>query len=257
VQVSIARPSLASLNLEPRFDGAPLGNATGFVVERDTRAYLFTNWHVVAGRRADTGEPLSPTGGIPNQLRILHNVASMMGSWVDKVELLYHDGSPRWLEHPAYGGRVDVVALELTDRTGIDLYGFDPWTTPHATALNVATSLSIVGFPFGLTSGGALGVWARGTVATEPALDYEGMPCFLIDSRTRPGQSGSPVLFYAAGGVVAMADGSTVAFAGPVEHFHGIYSGRVNAQSDLGFVWKASVVRDLIDGGVPGQATLS
>ncbi|ALN80403.1 hypothetical protein LA76x_2270 [Lysobacter antibioticus] len=32
----------------------------------------------------------------------------------------------------------------------------------------------------------------------------------------------------------------------PATRFLGVYSGRINAQSDLGFVWKASAVAELI-----------
>jgi hypothetical protein len=34
--------------------------------------------------------------------------------------------------------------------------------------------------------------------------------------------------------------------SGAMTRFLGIYSGRLNAQSDLGFVWKASVVQELV-----------
>jgi hypothetical protein len=45
-----------------------------------------------------------------------------------KTEKLYgHDGQPLWLEHPRYGHNVDVVALELTDLNGVEIYPYDPW----------------------------------------------------------------------------------------------------------------------------------
>jgi hypothetical protein len=43
-----------------------------------------------------------------------------------------------------------------------------------------------------------------------------------------------------------MEDGSTAMFAGAVTKFLGVYSGRINAESDLGIVWKAQVVADLL-----------
>lgn len=250
---AIARPSVASLPVEARLSGASLSTATAFVVERDTRAFLITNWHVAAGRRPDTGAVLSPTVGVPTELVVLHNAKGELGSWLPKVEALYDGtGNPRWLEHPVQRRTVDVVALELTDRDGIEIYGHDPWATGPGLALGVAGGLSIIGFPFGITGGGALGIWVQGTVATEPSIDFEGLPCFLIDSRTRPGQSGSPVIAYHAGGAVPMQDGGVSIFGGPVEQFLGVYSGRISDQSDLGFVWKASTVRDIIESGVPG-----
>jgi hypothetical protein len=49
-----------------------------------------------------------------------------------------------------------------------------------------------------------------------------------------------------------MHDGSTAVFAGPVEQFVGVYSGRISDESDLGFVWKATAVRDIVDEGARG-----
>jgi hypothetical protein len=33
----------------------------------------------------------------------------------------------------------------------------------------------------------------------------------------------------------------------------GVYSGRINNESDLGFVWKAAALTEIIDNGVPGD----
>jgi hypothetical protein len=40
---------------------------------------------------------------------------------------------------------------------------------------------------------------------------------------------------------------SNSGFGGPVTRFPGIYSGRLNAQSDLGIVWKGTAVKALTD----------
>jgi hypothetical protein len=44
-------------------------------------------------------------------------------------------------------------------------------------------------------------------------------------------------------------------FSGSIEHFLGIYSGRINEQSDLGFVWIAEAVRDTLWQTVSTYAT--
>jgi len=36
--------------------------------------------------------------------------------------------------------------------------------------------------------------------------------------------------------------------AGVMTRFLGIYSGRINAESDLGFVWKAAAIQQLVSG---------
>lgn len=252
---TICWPSVASLLLIARANGNDLSTATGFVVQRDDCSYLITNWHVVAGRSPVTNANLHPSGAWPDELVIVHNAVGQLGQWVPRTEPLHDSNShPRWLEHPVHGRRVDVVALPLSETTGVELHSYDPWEAGQDFALGVSTGLSIVGFPFGLTGGGAFGIWVQGTIATEPEVDFDGVPCFLIDSRTRQGQSGSPVLFYARGGMVPMADGSTAMFAGEVRKLMGVYSGRINDQSDLGIVWKASVVPEIVAGLAQGSA---
>lgn len=247
---SIARPSVASLFLLMVKDGRPTGNvATGFVVERGSRRFLITNRHVVLGE-SDTR---------PDSIEITHNRAGQLGQHERRIESLYDGaGRPRWLEHPAQQPslEVDVVALPLVEVAGIETFPYDPWSPGPGLTARVAEPLSIVGFPFGVTGGvgddQTFGVWVRGFVASEPEVDWQGLPVFLIDGRTRRGQSGSPVIAYASGGVVPTADGGTAVFAGPVEQFFGVYAGRITEESDLGVVWKASVVREVVDQGHRG-----
>ena len=112
---------MASLPIEPQFQNQGLSTATGFVVERGGQRYLITNWHVVAGKRPDTGAALSSTGAVPEALVIMHNQANALGSWIAKNERLYDsNGNPRWREHPTFRRRVDVVAVELEDVQDVD-----------------------------------------------------------------------------------------------------------------------------------------
>lgn len=246
MNVSLRRPSVASLLLQPTVNGLPLGTATGFTVERPSGTYLITNRHVVRGRRQDTNQPMSATGGIPDSLVVVHNVANALGTWRAVSEPLYDNaGDPLWMEHPI-GGAVDVVALRLTHLQGVAIYPHDPWASTTV-ALGPTEPLNIIGFPFGQTGGGALGIWVRGFIASELDVPYGDLPCFLIDSRTRAGQSGSPVIFYSGGGSYMSAAGGLVIGGGEVEEFVGVYSGRINDQSDLGLVWHAEVVRQIIN----------
>lgn len=104
--------------------------------------------------------------------------------------------------------------------------------------------ISVVGFPFGISINGRMAIWATGFVASETDLDS---PIFLIDSRTRPGQSGSAVIAQRNGGAFSQKDGSTSIITGTTTQFLGIYSGRINKESDIGIVWKASAIKELIE----------
>jgi trypsin-like peptidase len=254
-RATIARPSVASLFLQMQANGQALATGTGFLVQRAGRTFLVTNRHNVRGRHNTTDELLSRTGAEPDELVVLQNVRDQLGSWLPQSPPLRDgQGHPTWHEHPALGGQIDAVALEVGNVAGIDIYPHDLWAAGQQLAFGPSIPLSIIGFPFGLTGGGAFAVWIQGSCATEPAVDWNDLPCFLVDSRTRPGQSGSPVLIYRSGGAMTMDDGSTVVTTGTQERFLGIYSGRIHEDSDLGIVWKASAVGEIVDSVIGATA---
>ncbi len=242
----IAKPSVQSLLIEMQFNDQPLSTGTAFVVNSPKGPHLITNRHNVTGRHQETNAPLSPTGGIPNGIVVVHNRKGNLGQWVPRPEVLYIGGAPRWREHPTLGSKADFVALPLSNLNDVDLFPYDPANAGPPISVGPADSVSVIGFPFGMTAGGAFGVWATGFLASEPDLDFNGLPVQLIDCRSRQGQSGSPVIAYRSGGMVTLANGGSGVFGGPVWKFIGIYSGRINSESDLGIVWKASAIQELV-----------
>jgi hypothetical protein len=208
---------------------------------------LITNRHVLSGRHQDTGQPLSPTGGVPDAVTIMHHVQKRLGHWVGVQEGLYEGERPRWKEHPRLGAKGDLVALPLIRLDNVEIYPYDPANPGAEMVVGPADLVSVIGFPFGLTAGGALPIWATGFMASEPDVDYDDLPCFLIDCRSREGQSGSPVIAYRTGGTVAPKPGEVMIFSGgPVFRLLGIYSGRINSQSDIGIVWKVRAIEELV-----------
>jgi len=252
MSVGIEEPSVQSILLGQLARGHELGTATGFVAVSGGRHYLVTNWHVVAGRRPDNGDLLSPTGAVPDELGVMHNVAGRLGVWEVRREPLFDSaGDPLWLEHPTHRRSVDVVALPLEDLKGVDVYPYDPEKPGPPIRFTPSEQVSIVGFPFGKTGGGAFGIWIQGTVASEPVMNWNDLPCFLVDSRTRPGQSGSPVILQRAGSY--LDESGTTNFAGDATRFIGIYSGRISRESDLGIVWKVEALVELLNAGQRGS----
>jgi len=163
------------------------------------------------------------------------------------VESILNDQQPLWIEHPVLRENADFVALPLTQLDDVEIYPYDLNNTGPDILIGPSSSISVIGFPFGIRAGGSLGVWATGFIASEPEINFNNLPIFLIDCRTRPGQSGSAVIAYRSGGTVALANGSSAIFGGPVYKFLGIYSGRINQESDLGIVWKSEAIKQLID----------
>jgi hypothetical protein len=244
----ISLPSIQSLFIEMRFSGQSLATGSGFVADSPRGPVLITNRHNLSGRSCETGKPLSSTGGIPNEVVILHNQKAKLGHWIPMIQpLLAADGSPLWHEHPRLKDKGDFVALPLTQLNDVELFKYSMTDTGPDVMLAPSDCVSVVGFPFGLTGGGCLAIWATGFLATELDVDQFGQPVVLVDCRARQGQSGSAVIAHRNGGMVAMRDGGSSAFSGPVTKFIGIYSGRINSESDLGIVWKASAIKELLD----------
>ena len=231
-----------------RYQGTTLSTGTGFVVDTNVGPVLLTNRHNVTGQNNDTDELLSTTGGTPNEILIRHNKAGAIGQTISIVEPLYrNEEEPLWLEHPLLGKRADFVALPLTEWEGATLEPILVGPPKYALQALPATVVSVIGFPFGLTAGQSFAVWATGFIASEPDVDFDNLPIFLIDCRTRQGQSGSPVFLFQAGGrMTPLESGASAVFDGPVARFMGIYSGRINKDSDIGKVWKAEAVNTLI-----------
>ena len=122
----------------------------------------------------------------------------------------------------------------------------------------------VIGYPWGLSgSGGALPIYKRGSIASEPAIDYLGLPRFLIDCRTSAAMSGSPVLVEHSG--VWNPNGSMTgdSIIGTLVNFVGVYSGRLLSSegvsvedsevTEIGIVWKKHALDALVNKGVPGM----
>ena len=242
-RITISEPSVKSLFLSLQFNGVELSTGTGFIVQSSKGRLLVTNRHVVTGRDNITGELLSrKTAGTPTEIAIWHNRKGQLGNWVKLIEPLFHGDKPLWYEHPRLGVHADIVALALTQVDNIDFYPYDINLVPRIQLMS-SDIVSVVGFPYGMSTGGRLAIWATGFIASERELDY---PSFLIDCRTREGQSGSPVIAHRNGGAVAMVGGGVAISPGVMTDFIGVYSGRINKDSDIGIVWKASILQELV-----------
>lgn len=250
-------PSLKSLYIEMFFGETLLSSGTAFLVANDQSSHcaLVTNRHNVTGRHQDTGECLDKKHcATPDNIRIhFHKSPIDLGEW-QCIELpLYKDGdTPWWIEHPRFGASVDVVALNLKWGSDVEKFPYYLKTELDRTKLVVrpAEAISVIGFPFGLSSVGRFPIWATGFLAQELGIVTPDNQAFLIDCRTRQGQSGSPVIAYRPNSYTYVNDSgstSTKISSGDAKwEFLGIYSGRVNSESDLGRVWHVSAIEEVL-----------
>jgi Trypsin-like peptidase domain len=220
---------------------------TGFFYRLNRRNFLITARHCFTGRAWRTNEylepPVTPTH-LRMRLRLKPKSENFDANQLLSVEfclrLVDEDCNPLWFEHPR-GPQVDVAARPLDDLP-IDELHFVPLEPKDAAygaepRFWVTDDLYIVGYPFGLDHGFFWPIWIRGTVASEPTLLFtykeEQYPLFLVDSRTRTGQSGSPVLLPRRHFTEVTDDEEAL----PRSRLIGVYTGRINPESDLGLAW--------------------
>lgn len=256
--------SVTALFVESMFNDEVLSSATAFCWSKPgfSPPYLITNWHVVSGRNAETGKCMSKNLSVPNFLRIYTMPAgNSMQEYIYTIPLVIEDKC-WWFEHPR-GRAVDVVAVPLMFVPDTDpKYSSYPINinpnvcyAPIMTA--VASEIFILGYPNGIRHKPWFPIWKRGTIATEPHIDFNGLPLFLADATTRSSMSGSPVLqvsynYYESesGGVVR--NGLTNV------KLIGIYSGRIDSirysdskifeGSELGRVFRIGVIDEILSG---------
>lgn len=252
--------------------GELVGGATGtgFFWSHDDQLDLITNWHNVTGWDRVNKKALSENAFTPNVLVVEAAIGAMRDGaqafgW-RKVEIDLFDitGRPRWREHPSFGQKVDVVAINCPIQSvelatapfnqQDQLLDFDP---------DVGDEVFALGYPRGLSGGAALPIWKRGSIASEPDFDLDDLPKVLIDTATREGMSGSPVVSVRTG--VTRLRGDTAPpgggmsgneIIGTAMTFLGVYSGRVGDSAlgaQLGIVWKAHVVNEIVTSGSPGS----
>jgi len=238
--------------------GAELAKGTGFLYKDADKYYLITNWHNVTGINPRTGKQLGSHGGVPDLLEFKLQVQKEpFIKWNSFFLELYSDsGISEWFIHPIYGSKVDVVAIEV--EFGSD---FNAILRPindfsfYDVHLNIADDVFILGYPFDYSGGGRFPIWKRGSIATEPDININDLPMIYVDTASRPGMSGSPVIFRRAGLHWDRSTGSVMdSVVGDIRSFVGIYSGRIKGIDDLdaqlGIVWKSSVIDEIIKGGV-------
>jgi hypothetical protein len=240
------------LFLECRCDGGTeTAKATGFVISHEGELFLLSNWHVFTGRHYETGEPISSTGLVdPDWIRVWFHVKGLFGQWkAHERRLRSPDGDPLWIEH-RLGRRVDVAAMRLLPPDDVQVYPLDLQLADTDLKVSPSEPVAIVGFPLGLAVVGRVPIWKTGHVGSDIDLDYRDEPMFLVDARTLPAMSGSPVVARRIGWHRLRSGAPQLAVE--VNRFMGVYGGRVSEDSEIGMVWKPRVVREILE-AVKGQ----
>lgn len=257
------------LKFSAYFEQEELATGTAFNYRHKDKCFLVTNWHNITGREPVSHKAKSKTLALPDRIKLSlplrqsddgHQVAMAWGNFdVNLYEDADHQ-KPKWLEHPVHRDKVDVVAFEMNglEKTALRCANevCDAALPPR---LRTGMDVFVLGYPRGLSGGGKFPIWKRGSLATEPDIDVDGLPLRYIDTATREGMSGAPVFASESG--TWWPEGKTspddMVF-GIGRRFLGIYSGRVGDDlflAQLGLVWKEQAIIEIIEGDKVGLSS--
>jgi len=223
--------------------------------------FLVTNYHVVTGRA-----PLSKQAALGDHVQFLIHEDRTDLARVRHLELPLYDAQlqPLWLTSDSVPD-ADVVLLPVPPAAyqGVSLFVFTEAHTHGDIKMRPTSGATLLGYPYGFAdTAHDLPVWKTGHIASEPSVDFDNRPVFLVDVSAFPGMSGSPVLAV-ANGIYEDEDGQMR--TGRVLKLLGIFSAMpvvrelkpASAGADaapeiatetalqLGYVWKAALIADL------------
>jgi hypothetical protein len=275
--------------------GTEMALGTGFIYEHLDLCYLITNGHCVTGVNPETRTRISRHAGYPTVIKagvrirdseyikqkfIEYSQTDPLFSTVNNEQLIYDSlksekltfelyedefhAKPTWFIHPKHGYLVDVVAIPICEKEAIPahmhLYPLNAF--PFECEPEVSDDVFVLGYPFGITDPLEYPIWKKGSIATEPAIAFKGLPRMLIDTATRSGMSGSPVIIKRTGIHPTLEDPERF---GTATGFVGVYSGRYGVEKEnlnkdslekedvqLGIVWRKEVIEEIIIGQVQG-----
>lgn len=229
-----------------------------------TILYLVTNYHVLTGSKPLEDKP--PHGDsitcqfhrseeVPGDIKTVH------------IPLFTRRGKPIWLTSSSCP-EADLAVIPLINSwyKGCDIKALSPDWEKGDVKVRPTTNVTLVGYPKGFyDKTNALPTWQTGSVASEPEIDFDGEPLFLIDVSAFPGMSGAPV-FAISSDTYQMENGS---IKGESRKFLGIYASmrmidkekyleKESQDKKLGFfefeslkighVWKASLIKQTLEG---------
>lgn len=276
------------VHLTMRFRSTELAIGTGFVYKKDEKFYIVTAWHNVTGRHPDTFTLSNKNCAVPDRVAVNFCLLLNSGHSIRMAIFLplHDDERACFYIHPKNWPRVDVVAIPFDPYAAHPIAGYtgdgkeldgsvslfmnmshglttsispiQKYILPREGIVNdwfegvdVTEELFIPGYPQNVHDRQTQPVWKRGTIASSVQMGWNQEKKFLIDSASKSGMSGAPVLYYNPRGRVSV-HGRTRQFSRAASILAGVYVGRmgVNEKQDpqVGIVWHSDVIDEIIDG---------
>lgn len=237
--------SLTTTPIELYNDDKLITQGTGFYIARieDKNATLFlvTNYHVITDSLPT--ENKSPAG---NRIVFQFHEDKNDPSKVKTVSfsLFTNAGKPIWLINKNFP-EADIAVIPIPITLYLNCVVNSITENFAKTKLNIGPSsnVSLIGYPYGIyDKKNSLPIWKKGSIATEPAFNFNGKPLFLVDVSSFPGMSGAPV-FSIGHGTFKSEDGKIGTKS--IRKFLGIYSSFNHME--FGHVWKADLIIEIIN----------
>jgi Trypsin-like peptidase domain len=239
--------SLATTKLRTSSNGKAVGCGTGFFYRRNGELFIVSNWHVLSGRHPDTGQPLNeaaPAEALEFDLSDYSTGKLQRNSY--KIDLFEKDGSARWAQHKK-GQQVDVGVLHVPKDIAVEQINSAELSN-SVLPIRIGQDVFILGYPMGIEAQFGFPIWKRGSIASEPNFHLQEDEVILIDTATREGMSGAPVVAVSHD-PFRTEDGGVK--TGNAAKLVGVYSGRIGSnehnQIQLGRCWKAALIDEIID----------
>lgn len=228
--------------------------------------FLATNYHVVTGN-----EPMSAARPQGDRLQFYFHASRSDPSnyFPVNIPLYTKTGEPIWVQNQQFP-EADVVLVPIVstlyDGRG-QLTVFSNAHTEVDMKVRPSSQAVLLGYPYGFfDTRNFLPVWKSGHLATEPTVDFQGQPVFLVDVSAFPGMSGAPVVGV-SNGVYESERSAGAMMSGVQRKLLGIFSAMrmvkpqpstdasgtpiataVPSPGDslqLGYVWKAQIITDI------------
>ena len=260
-------------------NGLRLGIATGFFWKYADKTYLVTNWHVVSGRNPISHIAMNEDLAVPDEMSFPVYISANDFENVEYKSVCLYDVNcdPAWIEHKEFGSSIDIAAIELPFFPNLSdpsflgkviypiksggyvdrnlLINLPRWCAPR---IEMGEDLYILGFPFGIMPTRHFPIWKHASIASEMDVMLDDKPSFLVDTTTKPGMSGSPVIQkirkFQLDQSNNIVESASIAFVG-------IYSGRRKSESEveakfsrskfgddtnLGVVWREELIWEIL-----------
>lgn len=254
INIGVDQYSLGTWKLTMFRETVQLAIGTGFLWRIGNQNVLVTAWHCVTGTHPETGKSLSNLGGRPD--RIEAGIPSKTGAIIKLIVPLYDDeGRAEWFVHQLGPSSVDIAVMRIPvmDRSLTDAEPLNDLPSSEM-QVSVGDDVFLIGYPRGLERHG-LPIWKRGSVAIDPAAatSLDGSRTLLIDTATREGLSGGPVLIRSVG-LLRHSNGNTILDGKLHTKIIGLYSGRIASkdgfEAQVGIVWPTQYITEVLLNGV-------